>query len=146
MYDDVIYKGRFIWNRHKAEINRRDHRLAFEKATEVFDDPFFVEEYDEVNSVNEDRYNITGFMNGMYTTVSFTLRDNLTRIFSPEKQTVMKMKTLEDTLVKDEIVTKSGRVFRPGNQELLENIPADIVQEIAKRKWKEIEHYKESKK
>jgi uncharacterized DUF497 family protein len=82
MYDDVIYKGRFIWNRHKAEINRRDHRLAFEKATEAFDDPFFVEEYDEVNSVNEDRYNITGFVNGMYTTVSFTLRDNLTRIFS----------------------------------------------------------------
>jgi hypothetical protein len=32
------------------------------------------------------------------------------------------MKTLEDTLVKDEIVTKSGRVFRPGNKELLENI------------------------
>jgi hypothetical protein len=56
------------------------------------------------------------------------------------------MKTLEDTSVKDEIVTKSGRVFRPGNKELLENIPADIVQEMAKRKWKEIEHYKESKK
>jgi len=56
------------------------------------------------------------------------------------------MKTSEDTLVKDEIVTKSGRVFRPGNKELLENIPADIVQEMAKRKWEEIERYKESKK
>jgi hypothetical protein len=52
------------------------------------------------------------------------------------------MKTSEDTLVKDEIVTKSGRVFRPGNKELLENIPADIVQEMAKRKWEEIERYK----
>ena len=82
MYDDVIYKGRFIWNRLKAEINRRDHRITFEKATEAFDDPFFVEEYDEANSVNEDRYNITGFVKGMYMTVSFTLRDNLTRIFS----------------------------------------------------------------
>ena len=82
MYDDVIYKGRFIWNRLKAEINRREHRITFEKATEAFDDPFFVEEYDEANSVNEDRYNITGFVKGMYTTVSFTLRDNLTRIFS----------------------------------------------------------------
>jgi len=56
------------------------------------------------------------------------------------------MKTSEDTLVKDEIVTKSGRVFRPGNKELLENIPADIVQEMAKRKWEEIERYKEGKK
>jgi len=53
------------------------------------------------------------------------------------------MKTSEDTLVKDEIVTKSGRVFRPGNKELLEKIPADIVQEMAKRKWEEIERYKD---
>jgi len=55
------------------------------------------------------------------------------------------MKTLEDTLVKDEIVTKSGRVFRPGNKELLENIPSDIVQEMAKRKWEEIERSKENR-
>lgn len=82
MYDDVIYNGRFIWNRLKAEINRREHGITFEKATAAFDDPFFVEEYDEENSVNEDRYNITGFVKGMYMTVSFTLRDNLTRIFS----------------------------------------------------------------
>jgi hypothetical protein len=52
------------------------------------------------------------------------------------------MKTLEDTLVKDEIVTKSGRVFRPGNRELLGNIPAGIVQEMAKRKWEEIKRVK----
>jgi len=49
-------------------------------------------------------------------------------------------------IMKDEIVTKSGRVFRPGNKEFLENIPADIVQEMAKRKWQEIECYKEKKK
>jgi hypothetical protein len=55
------------------------------------------------------------------------------------------MKTLADTLAKDEIVTKSGRVFRSGNKELLENIPRDIVQEMAKRKWEEIKHSQESK-
>jgi hypothetical protein len=53
------------------------------------------------------------------------------------------MKTSEDTLVKDEIVTESGRIFRPGNKELLENIPSDIVQEMARRKWEEINRYKE---
>ena len=53
------------------------------------------------------------------------------------------MKISEDTLVKDEIVTESGRVFRPGNKELLGNIPADIVQEMAKRKWEEIKQYKD---
>ena len=54
------------------------------------------------------------------------------------------MKTSEDTLVKDEIVTESGRVFRPGNKGLLENIPSDIVQEMAKRKLEEIKQYKEN--
>jgi uncharacterized DUF497 family protein len=85
MYDDVIYHGRFIWNRLKAEANQRKHGITFEKATEIFDDPFFIEEYDEENSENEDRYNITGFVKDMYITVSFTLRDNLTRIFSARK-------------------------------------------------------------
>ncbi|MDR0486879.1 MAG: BrnT family toxin [Treponema sp.] len=47
MYNDVIYKGRFIWNKLKAEASQRKHGITFEKATEVFDDPFFVEEYDE---------------------------------------------------------------------------------------------------
>ena len=52
------------------------------------------------------------------------------------------MKLSEDTLVKDKIVTKSGRIFRPGNKEFLENIPSDLVQEMAKRKFEEIKHYK----
>ena len=55
------------------------------KATEVFDDPFFIEEYDEENSEEEDRYNIVGFMKGIYITVSFTLRNDLIRIFSARK-------------------------------------------------------------
>ena len=52
------------------------------------------------------------------------------------------MKTLGDTLVKDEIITESGRIFRPGNKELLDNIPSDIVQEMAKRKLEEIQTHK----
>ena len=44
--------------------------------------------------------------------------------------------------MKDEIVTESGRIFHSGNKELLENIPSDIVQEMAKRKWEEIKRYK----
>jgi len=52
-FNDVIYKGCFIWNRLKAENNRRDHGITFVK--------------------------------GKYMTVSFTLRDNFTRIFSARK-------------------------------------------------------------
>jgi hypothetical protein len=35
-------------------------------------------------------------------------------------------------------VTKSGRVFRPYNQELLDNMPEDIVRELARRELEKI--------
>jgi uncharacterized DUF497 family protein len=83
MYDDVIYKGKYIWNRLKNEKNRHDHHISFEEAVNVFDDLFAVEEYDTDNSAYEDRYSITGFIRGLsYITVAFMIRDNLTRIFS----------------------------------------------------------------
>jgi len=82
MHNDTIYKGRFIWNGLKAEANHRKHGISFEEAIAVFDDPFFIEEYDEEHSENEDRYNIVGFVKGVHIIVSFTLRDNLVRIFS----------------------------------------------------------------
>jgi len=98
MYDDVIFNGRFIWNRLKAEANFRKHKITFEKATEVFDEPFFVEEYDEENSGIEDRYNITAFVKGMYMTVSFTLRDNLTRIFSAREADTEEEEAFNDNI------------------------------------------------
>ena len=83
MYNDVLYKGRFIWNRLKNALNQKNHRISFESAVDVFEDPFYVEEYDEANSDYEDRYNITGYLKDWhYITVSFTMRDNLIRIFS----------------------------------------------------------------
>jgi hypothetical protein len=51
-------------------------------------------------------------------------------------------KTSDDTLTKDEIITESGRTFRPGNRETLKNIPPDILKEMAKRKWEELQAYK----
>jgi uncharacterized DUF497 family protein len=98
MYDDVIYSGRFIWNRLKAESNHRKHGITFEKATEVFNDPFFIEEYDEENSENEDRYNIIGFVKDIYITVSFTLRDNLTRIFSARKADIEEEEAYDENI------------------------------------------------
>jgi hypothetical protein len=54
------------------------------------------------------------------------------------------MKISEDTLAKNEIVTESGRVFHSGNKGLLENIPPDIVQEMAMRKLEEINRSKDN--
>jgi hypothetical protein len=41
-----------------------------------------------------------------------------------------------------EIVTETGRVFRPGRPELLEALPPDIVREMAQRRLEEIARYK----
>ncbi len=52
------------------------------------------------------------------------------------------MNTSEDTLARDEIITESGRVFRPAHKELLESLPPDMVQELARRRMKDIERIK----
>jgi uncharacterized DUF497 family protein len=43
---------RFEWD----EANKRKHAVSFERASEVFNKPFAVEEYDSDNSEYEDRY------------------------------------------------------------------------------------------
>jgi len=84
--DDEIYKNRYVWNRHKNDLNKRKHHLSFETASLVFDDPFHVEEFDEENSVVEERFNVTGSVTGLINnalvTVSVVYRGDLIRIFS----------------------------------------------------------------
>jgi uncharacterized DUF497 family protein len=86
MPDDVIYKGRFIWNRRKNELNKQKHHISFERASQVFDDPFYHEEFDEENSIDEERFNVTGSVTGLINnnliTVSVMYRGDFIRIFS----------------------------------------------------------------
>jgi uncharacterized DUF497 family protein len=86
MPDDVIYKGRFVWNWHKNERNKRKHRISFEKALQIFDDPFRIEKFDEENSIDEERFRIigsmTGLINNALVTVSVVYRGEFIRIFS----------------------------------------------------------------
>jgi uncharacterized DUF497 family protein len=83
MYNDVMYIGRYVWNKEKAAENIRKHGIRFEEAVTVFYDPFSVDDYDDKNSDYEDRYTITGIMKGVaYVTVSYTVRGNLIRVFS----------------------------------------------------------------
>ncbi|GHV90912.1 hypothetical protein AGMMS50268_14150 [Spirochaetia bacterium] len=43
--NDVVYKDQYIWNRMKAEKNKRDHLIAFEVAAAATEDIFAVEVY-----------------------------------------------------------------------------------------------------
>jgi hypothetical protein len=60
----------------------------------------------------------------------------------------MMMKTLNDTLELNDtdelLVTKSGRIFQPYHKDLLDNIPSDIVREMARRRIEEIKKDKNS--
>ena len=87
--DDVIYRNRYVWNRYKNELNQNKHHLSFETASLVFNDPFHVEEFDEGNSITEERFNVTGSVTGLINntlvTVSIVYRGDLIRIFLPGK-------------------------------------------------------------
>jgi uncharacterized DUF497 family protein len=105
MYDDVVYENKFIWNRSKNEINKRRHKVSFETASLVFDDPLAMVVYDFANSThNEDKYRLTGFLtsHSSFVTVSFTARMELTRIFSARKA---------DEKEKDEYIENARRYF-----------------------------------
>jgi len=88
MFDDVVYKDKFIWQRSKNEINKREHKISFETASLAFDDPLAVVVYDFDHSCyDEDRYKLTGFLTSRpsLVTICFTIRAELTRIFSARK-------------------------------------------------------------
>jgi uncharacterized DUF497 family protein len=88
MYDDVVYEDKFIWNCSKNELNKKRHKINFETASLVFDDPLAMVVYDFTNSTyDEDRYRLTGFLtsHSSFVTVFFTPRMELTRIFSARK-------------------------------------------------------------
>ena len=47
---------KFEWDEHKNFINKEKHKISFETAAYVFDDPYYIEMYDFEHSVEEDRY------------------------------------------------------------------------------------------
>lgn len=59
-------KTGFTWDPDKAEKNKRQHRIAFETAIQVFDDPHHVvsENY-FIQDEQEQRYQIIGMTKGL---------------------------------------------------------------------------------
>ena len=78
--------GRFEWDKTKDSLNRKEHGFSFSEILEVFDDPAFLEGYDQEHSENEDRYYGMGCLNGiLYIIVYYTLRGERPRIISARK-------------------------------------------------------------
>ena len=81
---------KFVWDKNKAEINLKKHKIYFEDAILVFFDENRLEDYDDFNSDDEDRFKIIGKV-GKILTVIYTEREDKTRIISARNATKKEM-------------------------------------------------------
>ncbi len=65
----------------KNTINKEKHKISFETAAYVFDDPYYIEMFDFERSVDEDRYIAIGKV-GDIVFVVFTERKETIRLIS----------------------------------------------------------------
>lgn len=77
--------GRFEWDEEKNEINWKKHGFGFEEIADVFDDPYFLVRYDRNHSVDEERWNGIGCINGLLVLVTTFTERELTRIISAQR-------------------------------------------------------------
>jgi uncharacterized DUF497 family protein len=93
---------RFEWDKEKDEINRKKHRMGFETAKLVFDDPHcltFVERVED----GEERWHAIGVLDGRtMVTVVHTYRlagpDDIIRIVSARRADAQERKLYADAL------------------------------------------------
>ena len=76
----------FEWDEDKNIINKQKHKISFETALHVFDDPDYIEIYDFEHSKDEDRYIAIGRV-GDILFVVFTERGDNIRMISARPAT-----------------------------------------------------------
>ena len=60
---EIEIEGYIIeWDDEKAAINKKKHKVSFEKAAEVFLDDYRIDEYDEEHSDDEERRKVIGMV------------------------------------------------------------------------------------
>ena len=79
---------RFEWDKNKAKTNLQKHRISFEEAKSVFNDPLSLTISDESHSYNEQRYITVGESKiGRLILVCHTIGEENVRIISARKPT-----------------------------------------------------------
>lgn len=87
----------FEWDPVKAAANLSTHRVSFEEAKTVFDDPLYVDFYDPDHSDEEHHYIIIGeSKQGRLLMVSYTERNDAIRIISSREVTPAERKEYEE--------------------------------------------------
>ena len=72
---------KFEWDENKNSKNKEKHKISFETAVYVFDDPYYIEMFDFEHSVDEDRYIAIGKV-GSVLFVVFTEKKDCIRLIS----------------------------------------------------------------
>lgn len=75
----------FAWDEHKDAENQRKHRISFEDAADVFEDPHRLEEDSTKPEHGEERRRVIGVVQGRMVTVIVTDRNGKTRIISARR-------------------------------------------------------------
>ena len=87
----------FGWDEEKAKVNLEKHRVSFDEAETVFDDPLCVTFYDPEHSYDEHRYITVGESHrGRLLLVSYTGRGNKLRLISARKATPAEREIYEE--------------------------------------------------
>ena len=88
---------RFEWDEDKALENAKKHRVSFEQAQQVFDDPRAVPFEDlEHSTAEEARYVMIGMSSLGLLYVSFTYREDVVRLISARRAEKWMVKVYED--------------------------------------------------
>ncbi len=72
---------KFEWDENKNTINKAKHKISFETASLVFNDPNYIEMFDFEHSIEEDRYIAIGKV-GEVLFVVFTEKKETIRLIS----------------------------------------------------------------
>jgi uncharacterized DUF497 family protein len=88
---------RFEWDEDKAQKNAKKHRVSFEQAQRVFDDPRAVPFEDlEHSPSGEIRYSMIGMSPIGLLFISFTYRDEVVRLISARRAETWMVRIYED--------------------------------------------------
>lgn len=89
----------FEWDNNKAQINLTKHRVSFDQAKTVFDDPLFLVFTDPDHSIEEQRLIIMGESSqGRLLVVAYTERGEVTRLISAREATRGERRAYEEDI------------------------------------------------
>lgn len=90
--------NKYIWDSNKNDLNIKNHGISFVDAIRVFDDIFYIEQYDSYHSnIDECRYKNIGMIDSRFiVTIITTDRNGYKRVISSWEATPMEKEVYYD--------------------------------------------------